>query len=57
MMEKFKLGEKVRLTVKDVRCLLGFVTGDVCEIIDNNNDGLKKYKISRLEDGHCRLCS
>lgn len=57
MMEKFKVGEKVRLTVKDDRCLLGFHTGDVCEIISNDIDGYKKYEIRRLEDEHCRLCS
>lgn len=51
MMPKFKVGDKVRLTIKDSCYLKGFQDNDVCIIIRNGCGGKKEYRIKLLSEG------
>lgn len=50
-MPKFKVGDKVRLTIKDSCYLKGFQDNDVCRIIRNGCGGKKEYRIKLLSEG------
>lgn len=50
-MAKFRVGDKVRLTIKDKCYLFGFNNNDVCKITRTNCGGKKSYHIERLQDG------
>lgn len=50
-MAKFKVGDKVRLTIKNKMFLSKFNDSDICKITGTNCGGKKSYHIERLQDG------
>lgn len=48
---KFKVGDEVRLNIKSKTCLLGFETGNICEIfeIDTRDSMNKSYHIRKYD--------
>lgn len=49
-MPKFKVGDKVRLTIRDKSYLNGFQDNDICIIRNNDCGGVKKYEIKLLPE-------
>lgn len=46
----FEVGEMVTLNIENKEGLLGFYSGDICEILENNVSGKKPYKIRKYKD-------